>query len=167
MYQTIVLGLGFLLIIGGGWLIKVMDTEGIISSQFTKPKILNTTSTTTADGSATSSPERNLEGRYLCDSTSGCPNPSFLIITEAGEISMTTSYESGAEMLQEIGTWKNEKNGGASIMITGTDSGIYPTLRLLSIKYVSPTSLSGITFDPSIYKDWVRPVFKKQENPEY
>lgn len=163
MYQTIVLGLGFLLIIGGGWLIKAMDTEGVISSNLTTTQA---TSTTTKDENATSTPERNLEGRYVCDSSSGCPNPAVLTITKEGEISMTTSYESGAEMLQEVGTWKNEKDGGASIMITGTDSSIYPTPRLISVRYVSPTSLSGIVFDSRIYTDWVRPVFRKQENPE-
>lgn len=158
MYQTIVLGLGFLLIIGGGYLIKAMDTEGIITSQF-----VSAPSATSTEG-ATSTPERSLDGIYLCRPETGCPNPSLLTITEGGEVSMNTSYDNGVEVLQETGTWKNEKGGGASIIITGTDAGIYPTPRLLSIKYVSPTSLSGITYDTTIYKDWVRPVFRKLEN---
>ena len=162
MYQTIVLGLGFLLVIGGGWLIQTMDTEGVLASKFTQTKTINATSTTVA----TATPERNLQGRYLCDSDSGCPNPSLLTLTSEGEVSMSTTYDNGVEMLQERGTWKNEKRDAATVIITGTDADIYASPRILSIRYVSPSALSGITFDARIYKDWVRPVFRKQENEQ-
>lgn len=158
MYQTIVLGLGFLLLFGAAYLIKNTDRTGILTS--------NIVQTSTATSTGTSTPARKLEGNYLCDSDSGCSNPSLLLINEAGEVSMNTSYDNGVEVLQESGTWKNEKDGGVTILLTGTDAGIYPVPHTLYVKYVSPFSLSGIVFDSTAYKDWIKPVFRKQEKQE-
>lgn len=158
MYQTIVLGLGFLLLFGAAYLIKNTDDAGILT-----PNVVSTSNTT---DTGTSTPMRKLEGIYLCDSDSGCPNPSLLTMNEEGEVRMETTYDNGVEIVQESGTWKNEKDGSVTILITGTDVETYPVPRALSVKYVSSSSLSGLTFDPAVYKDWVRPVFRKQEKEE-
>jgi hypothetical protein len=156
MYQAIVLGLGFLLLFGSGYLIKSMDDTGIISSE------LNLATSTEA--SATSTPEVSLEGVYLCDTDTGCKSPSTLTISGEGEARMITSYDNGVEVLQESGTWKTSKDGRVTIYITGTDSTVYPSPHVLSIKYASPSSLSGIMFDANAYKEWTIPVFRKQSN---
>lgn len=79
---------------------------------------------------------------------------------------MTTSYSEGVEILEETGTWKDEKGSGLKIFLTGTDSGLYPVPKSFFVKYVSSSSLSGIDFDSATYKDWIRPVFIKQEKNE-
>lgn len=156
MYQIIVLGLGFLLLFGSGYLIKSMDDAGIISSE------LNLATSTAVN--ATSSSQMDMEGTYLCDTDTGCKSPSTLTISREGEVRMTTSYDNGVEVLQESGTWRTSKDGRVTIYITGTDSSVYPSPRVVSIKYASPSSLSGIMFDANAYKEWTIPVFRKQSN---
>lgn len=156
MYQTIVLGLGFLLFIGGAYLIQQTDKEGVLSSAITP--------TSSVVEGATSTVQSNFDGIYVCDSDTGCLSPSTLVIEEEGYARMTTSYDNGVEVITESGTWIDKKEGRMTIYITGTDATTYPSPRVLSIKYASPTSLSGIIFDQSMYKEWTRPVFRKQLN---
>lgn len=158
IYQAIVLGLGFLVLFGAGYLITTTDNAGILKTTITQ-------TTDTAD-IATSTLVARLEGYYLCDSESGCSSPSSLTITQDGEVRMTTSYSEGVEILEETGTWKDEKGSGLKIFLTGTDSGLYPVPKSFFVKYVSSSSLSGIDFDSATYKDWIRPVFIKQEKNE-
>ena len=155
MYQTIVLGLGFLLLIGGAYLVQQTDKEGILSSAIIQ------TSSIVPD--ATSTVQNNFDGTYVCDSDTGCLSPSTLVIEKDGYARMTTSYDNGVEVITESGTWIDKKEGRMTIYITGTDTTTYPSPRVLSIKYASPTSFSGIIFDQSAYKEWTRPVFRKQE----
>jgi hypothetical protein len=152
MYQAIVLGLGFLLLFGAAYLVKKTDGAGVIISTQTA----STTETVTA------LPQATLEGTYLCDTDSGCQNPSVLTLTGSGEASMATSYDNGVEVLQEIGTWKDEEEGGITVLLTGTGDEVYPTPRAFSIRYASSANLSGVSFDSSVQKGWTRPVFRRQ-----
>ena len=159
MYQTIVLGLGFLLVFGAGYLIKSMDTEGVVISKLTQTPVASTTV-------VASSTKTDFEGTYSCDQDSGCLNPSSLTILEGGEVTMRTIYGDGVEILEERGTWKSERNGGITVLFTGTDVVTYPVPHSLFIRYVSSTTLSGITFDNKVYPEWTRPVFTKQQREE-
>jgi hypothetical protein len=153
MYQTIVLGLGFLLLIGGGYLIKNMDNQNVIGQA----------ATTTINSTTASSSSILLPGIYLCDIASGCQSPHILTLSENGETKMNSSYENGAEIVDEFGTWTTNEEGGASILLTSTANEVYPEPRVFTIKYVSNNSLSGITFDETAYPDLKNPVFRKQE----
>jgi hypothetical protein len=153
MYQTIVLGLGFLLLIGGGYLIKHIDKENVIGAS-----IATSINATTASSSATLLP-----GTYLCDMATGCESPRVLTLSESGEAKMNSSYENGVEIVDEFGTWTVNKGGGASVLLTSTANEVYPEPRVLTIKYVTNTTLAGITFDAAVYEDLKNPVFRKQQ----
>lgn len=153
MYQTIVLGLGFLLLIGGGYLIKHIDNQNVIGQSLTT-KITSTTA---------SSSSVFIPGTYLCDTTSGCESPHVLLLSENGEAKMNSSYENGAEIVDEFGTWTTDQEGGASILLTSTANEVYSEPHVFTIRYVSNSTLSGITFDPAVYSDLKNPVFRKQD----
>lgn len=153
MYQTIVLGLGFLLLFGGGYLIKHMDNQNVIGTS-----LATTINTTTASSSSVLLP-----GTYLCDTVSGCGSPHVLTLSENGEAKMNSSYGNGAEIVDEFGSWTVNKAGGASILLTSTANEVYPDPRTFTIKYVSSTTLAGITFDATAYTDLKNPVFRKQD----
>lgn len=158
MYQMIVLGLGFLLLFGAGYLIKNTDNAQILTSAFK-------TSTNPSD-LATSTLASALDGIYVCDIDTGCQNPSLLYVKGGGEVKMTTSYENGAEMLQETGTWRDERNGGITVMLTGTDAETYPAPHAFFVRYASSASLSGLTFGKKSFEGWTIPVFRKQERQQ-
>lgn len=162
-YQTIVFGLGFLLLIGGGYLIKNIDNAGVLTK--TLQTATSTDTAESADG-ATSTERIGVEGTYLCDVDSGCKDPVVLAIREGGEVSMTTTYAEGAEIQEELGTWKRGQDRSLVVLITGTANDTYPDPHSFSVRYVTSSSLSGLTFDASLFKDWTRPVFRRQENQE-
>lgn len=154
MYQTIVLGLGFLLLVGGGYLIKHMDNENVIGTS-----IATTINATTASSSSVMLP-----GTYLCDMTSGCEDPHILSLSENGEAKMNSSYGNGAEIVDEFGSWTVNQEGGASVLLTSTANDVYPEPRVFVIRYVNNAALAGITFDASAYADMKNPIFRKQES---
>jgi hypothetical protein len=155
MYQAIVLGLGVLLVVGGGYLIQNTDKQGVILASVSTPA-----GTSTVKNKITSLP-----GTYVCDVGSGCQNPRILTVYETGEVKMNTNFDNGVEILDEVGTWTMNQEGRLILLLTGTSQETYPDPRTLSVKYVSSTTLSGIGFDPSKYKDFKNPVFLKQGDP--
>jgi hypothetical protein len=153
MYQTIVLGLGFLLLLGGGYLIKHMDSQGVIGSSIATPAALDATTTL-----------EMLSGTYICDVNSGCENPRVLTLSSDGTVNMNTSYENGVEVVNETGTWSIGINTRPAILLKGASGTLYPTPRLFNVRYASATSLSGITFDEKAYPDLKKPVFRKDQD---
>lgn len=164
MYQTIVLGLGFLLLFGAGYLIKNIDKEGVVTSTLTSTQTAATsTGTSSASTTSANAPDSAYLGTFICGPESGCASPSMLTVQENGEVSINTSYDNGVEMVQERGTWKSERGGGMTIVITGTDSELYAVPRTIFVKYATQKSLAGLSFDAKLHPDWLRPVFRKQE----
>lgn len=155
MYQTIVLGLGVLLVIGGGYLIEHTDKQGVIRS----------TISATSGNSTTTTQGVSIAGVYLCDAATGCPNPRTLTLAEDGGLKMNTYIDNGVEVMDEVGSWAKGTDGTLTLFMTGAQSGVYKTPHALEIKYVSPSTLSGISYDPSQYKDVKNPVFLRQGDP--
>jgi hypothetical protein len=154
MYQTIVLGLGFLLLFGGGYLIKHMDDQGVIGASIA----------TQVEASATTTLV-SLSGIYVCDNSSGCDNPRILSLSADGTVTMNASYENGAEVVNEVGTWSVGINNRPIILLTGTTAGEeYSTPRMLTVRYTSKNSLSGIAFDQKVYPDLIKPIFRREES---
>ncbi len=153
MYQTIVLGLGFLLLVGGGYLIKNVDSEGVVTTSLASP----------AEASSVLTLE-SLSGTYICDSSSGCENPRILDLSADGSVHMNTTYENGVEVLNEDGTWSIGINNRPVILLKGSTQETYPAPRMLSVRYASKTSLSGVTFDQKVYTDLKNPVFRKPDS---
>lgn len=79
---------------------------------------------------------------------------------------MTTSFDNGVEILEEIGTWTADAKGNVSLIITGTNSEIYPTPYILSARLVSSSTLLGVKTEGNLYKDWVNPLFRKRQASE-
>jgi hypothetical protein len=151
MYQKLVLGLGSLLLIGLGYFITHTDSNGALKASLSARDVV------TASSSA-----EILSGEYVCDTDSGCKNPRVLTISPEGGATIETSYANGAELLDELGTWRMGNGGKVFIILTGTTHDTYPAPRVLTARYSSKTSLSGITFDATQYPDLDNPVFRKQ-----
>ncbi len=152
MYQTLVLGLGVLLLIGVGYFIGHTDQAGIITSVVSVP-----VSTSTAQSTPT-----NIAGTYVCDIDSKCSDPRILILEEDGELRMTTSYASGVEILEEVGTWLFEAKGDIVILLTGTNTEVYATPERLSLRRVSDVTLTGLPSANPEYKGWGTSLFRKE-----
>ncbi len=153
MYQTIVLGLGSLLLFGGGYLIKHADDQGVLRS----------TLSSTLPISATTSVEV-YSGVYICDDTTKCINPRILSLSSDGSATMNASYENGAEVVHETGNWVSNGDNSLTISLLGTQQGEYVSPRTLFIKYASHTVLAGASFDEKLFTDLKKPVFYRQES---
>ncbi|MFA6608815.1 MAG: hypothetical protein WCT07_02815 [Candidatus Paceibacterota bacterium] len=152
MYQTIVLGLGFLLIIGGGYLIKSIDKEGLIKQSFLKDsKVTNILATI-----------ETVPGTYMCNESLRCDNSRTMTLSPSGEVQILTSYNNGAELLNENGSWKIEQGGLISVFLTDSTTEHYEIPHLFLIQSVSTSTLSKISFDSGLYPDMHKPIFIKQ-----
>ena len=144
MYQFIVLGLGFLLVFGGGYLIKHTDKEGVIAQTVT----------------ATSTEPSDYAGTYLCDTDSKCDNPRTLVLSSDGTLSLTTSFDQGVETNVETGTWKKEAKG---ITLTIINSSTTTYGVPLSIHLYPPAPDSLVTSAAATnYPGWGNYIFRKQ-----
>jgi len=150
MYQTIVLGLGFLLLVGGAYLIKRTDQSGVIQNT------ISTASSTQYDAAS-------ITGTYICDTDSKCQNPRILTMTDDGELTLTTSYDNGVEVLRENGSWKMDSEGNVTFIITGTPTELYEEPFTLLLKRVSSSTIVAAKSAKVLYKEWGAPIFRKQE----
>ena len=151
MYQALVLGLGVLLVGGIGYFINHSDQAGVLSSA-----IVEETSSSTAE-----SMRQSLPGTYVCDVDSKCPNPRVLTLSEEGNAIMTTTYENGAEVVEEQGTWNTTSGGKAVIFLTGNAMTQYGSPYTLLTKYVNPWTIVGGA--GGTYKDWTNSIWRKKE----
>jgi hypothetical protein len=143
MYQTIVLGLGFFLVIGGGYLIKHADQEGVISQSV----------------SADAATRPDYAGTYVCDTDSKCLNPRVLTLGADGTLTMSTSYEGGVETFVENGSWKTLASGIIAEFSSGTTTYEKP----YTVRLYAPQSDALITRDSqATYPQWGTPIFRKQ-----
>lgn len=152
MYQTLVLGLGVLLLIGVGYFIERTDQAGVITSLVSTPVSTSTPQSVTL----------SLTGTYVCDIDSKCGDPRILILEDDGELHMTTSYASGVEILEEVGTWLLEAKGDIIILLTGTNTEVYATPERLSLRRVSDATLAGLPNTSPEYKEWGTSLFRKE-----
>lgn len=152
MYQIIVLGLGFLLLIGGGWLIKSIDKEGVVSRSFSGDQVSDVASFTL----------ENVSGSYVCDAASGCKTEYRMSLLPSGESELITTYGNGAEVSVEKGTWRFENGGMVSILMTESQVLRYEKPRTFLVQLVGESKLSRLSFDKKIYSDMKKPVFIKK-----
>lgn len=152
MYQTFVLGLGLLLLTGLAYYIKHTDQNGLVTGSF------STTTTTVIPAT----PE-SLPGVYMCNSSSGCENPRVLKIMGNGEVTLSSSFNNGVELVEEFGTWDVNDSGTVQILLTGTNSETYTMPRTILIGTSTSDTLSQLTFDTTLYGDWKNPVFLKDK----
>ncbi len=156
MYQTLVLSLGVLLVVGVGYFVKHTDQTGVIPSAVSTPVSTSTPQSVTI----------NVAGTYVCDVDSKCGDPRVLILKDDGELRMTTSYASGVEILEEAGTWKIEPKGDITILLTGTNIEVYATPHVLSLRKVSDMTLVGVESANPEYKEWGNYFFRKEIKEE-
>jgi hypothetical protein len=153
MYQLIVLGLGFLLLFGGGYLIKKSDKAGVLGSSFASSSV-------TASSSAAVPSSITFNGVYSCDGAK-CSDPRNLIVSEDGTVQLSTTYNNGVEVLNEIGTWTEDNEGKITIAITGTQSEAYDKPVTILLRQVTPFTL--VSVNGTSYKNWGAPTFRKQD----
>lgn len=151
MYQTFVIGLGFLVVIGLGYFIHRTDTSGLIIDKTPYQEV----------SSSTSPVVQLAAGTYLCDVDSKCTVPYVLTVQEGGEATLTTSFENGAEVLTERGTWKIEE-GKLVLVLTGTDTLTYELGVTLRLEKSGTTSLRGVSTSDASRKGWVGGLFLLQ-----
>lgn len=151
MYQTLVLGLGLLLITGLAYYIKHTDTNGVVTGSFS--------ATTTT---ITPSTSESIPGTYLCDQTSGCENPRSLHVFANGEVKLSSSFDNGVELIEEFGTWTTDQ-GTMQVVLTGTNAETYPTPRMIIIKTILEGKLSNLIFDSKFFTDWKNPHFLRNK----
>lgn len=156
MYQTLVLGLGILLLIGVGYFIEHTDQAGIITSA-----VSTEVSTSTTQNTPT-----NIAGTYVCDVDSKCNDPKVLVLKDDGELHMTTSYASGVEILEEVGTWLLEAKGDVAIFLTGTNTEVYVAPHMFYLRKVSDMTLVGLPSTNPEYKEWGSSLFRKKTKEE-
>ena len=152
MYQTIVLGLGFLLIIGGGYLIKSIDKEGVILKSLSKDQKVEIFSLTADD----------ISGTFLCNETSGCENEYAVTFSPSGDVQLMAVYKDGIETLIEKGIWRFETGGLISISLTDSQTKHYDIPHSFLIQSVSTSTLAKISYDVTTYPDMHKPVFIRQ-----
>lgn len=149
MYQTFVLGLGALLLVGTGYFIKHTDSQGVISSSLSA-----TTSSSVAALQAAA-------GVYVCDNSAGCADTYVLTLSPNGEAKMVTTFDGGVEVLDEFGTW--QVNGSvATITFTGSSQVLYAEPHVIISREVSATGLANLVVDTSIYDSFTYSQFRKQ-----
>lgn len=156
MYQSIVLGLGFLLVIGGGYLITNVDKEGVVSGAL-EPTVIIATSTTQSNSTPTAS------GKYLCDPEHGCADPRSLVLTDDAKAELLTIYANGGETLDEHGSWSMDEKGEITIRIEGNAQSNTPPSTIM-LKLVSLRTI--ITIPGSTYKEWGQATFRKEVETE-
>ena len=153
MYQFIVLGLGFLLLFGGAYLIKQSDKEGgVLGQAFSTSKNIQTSDidlTTEA-----------MVGSFMCDGKSGCINPYTLTLAEAGDVYF--NHTSGTSTILEHGLWNIEKGGLITLTLTNTPDENYETPRVILVQSVNRNKLSNFVYDNNTYMDMNKPVFIRQ-----
>jgi hypothetical protein len=154
MYQFIVLGLGFLLLFGGGYLIKKSDKEGVLQQSYSATKY--------ASGSSTPS-TITFKGLFTCEG-SKCQDPRNLVVSEDGTVQLSTTYNDGVEVLNELGTWTEDKDGNITLSITGTPSMAYDKPLVIALRQVTPFTLVSIS--GTTYKNWGSPTFRKQDRDD-
>lgn len=149
MYQAFVLGLGALLVVGIGYFINETDQGGVISSHI-------------VEASSTSDTlKASLPGTYICDTEDKCIHPRVLTITSDETVTLVTSYENGAETIEESGTWTVNPEKKLTIIITGSKNGLYDTPYILGTQYVGAWTIVGGT--QGEYKEWSGAIFRKQD----
>ncbi|MEN9338127.1 MAG: hypothetical protein RIQ41_441 [Candidatus Parcubacteria bacterium] len=153
MYQAFVLILVGLLIGGSLYFIREAGSGG---SQL----VLTSQVTDHAQGSDVT--VDTVPGTYGCDSMSGCKDESTLKLTSDGDARLSSSFENGAEVVEEKGSWLFAQDGTMQILITGTDSETYGLPRIFFIRKVLSEALSGLQFDTKLYSGWTNPVFTKE-----
>jgi hypothetical protein len=154
MYQTIVLGLGFLLVFGGGYLIKHSDQNGVLAEAIARDE-------TSYVQQATST----ILGPYLCDSER-CPNPRELSLMDGGEAVLTTTYSDGVETVKELGSWQLMKANTIILTLMGTSQSTYDEPYMFSLKRITDTTLVPSDDVKATYKDLGAPIFRKEENSD-
>lgn len=156
MYQFIVLCLGFLLLFGGGYLIKKTDRNSVITGSLSYG---NSKSANSASLTLPTSEE--MAGTFLCDSDSGCTDNVSINLVQTGDVYMTTSYKDGTPALSEKGRWMFEQGGLISLKLTESDSSQYNVPHMLLIQSVSTTTLDKFSYDAVLYKDMKKPTFSR------
>ena len=158
MYQFIVLGLGLLLVVGGGFLIKTTDShsEGILSKAFSNTNEMITVPPTV----------ETVTGEYSCDGTSGCVNPKVVTLDAYGGAHMVTTHIEGEETLKEEGTWRLEQGGLITLILSDSASEHYEIPHVMLIQSVNVSGLSKISYDTRIYTDMHKPIFKRDTEVE-
>ena len=154
MYQFIVLGLGFLLLVGGGYLIYRSNdgNSGVLKQAFSTSKNIKTFNA--------SSTVETIVGVYACDVKSGCAGQYSLTLNQYGDVYLTHSDDNG--LIQEHGTWNFEQNGSITLTLTDSSGAPYSVPRTILVQSVSKDHLSKLVFDNKIYTDMNSPVFTRQ-----
>jgi hypothetical protein len=150
MYQTIVVGLGFLLLFGGSYLIKETDNNGVLHDAAAETAIIQSVS--------------DVSGTYICDVDSRCLNPRELTLSDTGEASLTTSFDSGIETLKETGMWKLGQGNSIVLSLAENSQEAYSEPFVISLKRITEKTLMTSGETHVSYKDWGNPIFRKQEN---
>lgn len=153
MYQAFVLTLVTILIGGSLYFIRSADQTGS-----TRALLSTTTEHVTKDDVTVDT----LPGTYACDTQSGCKDEGTLKLFANGEANLSSSFENGAEVVEEKGSWLFAQDGTMQILITGTDNETYSLPRIFFIRKVLSEALSGLQFDTKLYSGWTNPVFTKE-----
>jgi hypothetical protein len=149
MYQWLVVGLCTAsLLCTGYYFTLAYDTS-----------IANTSIVLTDPTRSTSS---RIFGTYVCDTDTGCSNPRVLTLSRGGGVQMTTTYESGAEIVRENGTWASGRSASLNVRIVGTEQNTYSQPVMLKLKRVGTSTYQGGTSSSMEYQDWPSSLFSKQ-----
>jgi hypothetical protein len=151
MYQNFVIGLGILAVAGLGYFINHADSQGIVIGSATKKSV-----------TVIAIPPDDIPGTYTCDSASGCENPKTLVIMAGGEATMRTTYENGAEIVEEMGSWTFVPEQGIQLAFTGTQAQVYQTPHALLIRKLESDRLGTMEFDHALFSGMENPYFTRR-----
>lgn len=138
MYQIIVLGVGFSLLLGGAYYIKKNDHAGLLAQ--------------TIAYNAPLTPE-DIAGEYVCDVDSGCSDMYTLSFDTSGTVEMVATGDSGGQLLSEGGVWRFEKGGAVTV--------VFSESHTFLIQSVSTTTLSRFVYDSQLYTNMRKPTFTR------
>ncbi|MFA5132015.1 MAG: hypothetical protein WC444_01660 [Candidatus Paceibacterota bacterium] len=151
MYQFIVLALGLVLIVGGGYFITKANDHGVLGVSIAgKPEPFAKLPTA-----------EEVSGVYRCNETSGCKNPYMMTLTEDGVAQVDIERKDAIDVLKEYGTWVFKSGGLLALTINGSSAGSYDPPHAFLIQSIGTSTLSRYIFNAKQYTDLVKPVFTK------
>ncbi len=167
MYQYFILLLLVSFLGTGAYYVNVTDDGKILSASFTSD---TTESHEIYD-------EKQISGRYICVSSSGCLTPLELNLKETGEFSITpytlaksqnsnststasaSSSEMGLPIITEEGSWVLNEGGFVTLTVTTGNKESYEIPKVIVIQSVGGTVLSRLSYPQSEYPFMKRPKF--------
>jgi hypothetical protein len=99
-------------------------------------------------------------GVYLCDTSSGCENPTKLILQQDTTLDITSSVD-GQEASLGQGVWNISGNGSLALILQSGSNEVGPFPAYIFARKISSMQLSEFSSKRKLFTGMENPVFKR------